>query len=123
TAGNQLCSGASNSSCAQGTVQLEVNPGLPAGFGFCHTVALVDITCSSANNFSLLPIDNTGHPLWDKICGFLGCKPAINVRVSDPSGGKVVSTPLGIDCGPACSPPGIDCGQKCTGLYESGTAV
>jgi hypothetical protein len=107
TAGGQLCS-------VPGCIQ-EINPGiLSAITGFCHSGALLDLTCDP-NNFPIAEVDSIIHPVWDKVCTFLGCLPAINVTVSPQAGGTVTSSPQGTVT--------INCGQNCTGLYPAGTAV
>jgi uncharacterized repeat protein (TIGR02543 family) len=79
--------------------------------GLCHSgFPLLGTTCGNPN-IAMVAVQDTSHPLWDTICTFLGCKPAINVTPI-PSGGTVSS-----------NKGGINCGNVCTGLVDSGTAV
>jgi uncharacterized repeat protein (TIGR02543 family) len=134
TAGNQLCGGSIVNpldvcSGLTGGVLTEKNPNVKAQNGLCHSAALLTLTCGTVfnNNIAMAAIDDTTHPLWDEICEYLGCEPAINVTLASGTvagpAGTVISAPLGIDCGPSCEPPGINCGQNCTGLFASGTSV
>ena len=131
TAGNQMCGGSLVNpldvcSGLTGGVLTEINPNVAAQSGLCHSGGvLLASTCSniSASNIAMAAVDDTGHPLWNEICQYLGCAPAINVTLSDPAKGVVTSAPTGINCGPSCSPPGINCGSTCTALFASGTMV
>jgi putative Ig domain-containing protein/List-Bact-rpt repeat protein len=130
TAGNQLCGGSIVNPlnvCAglTGGILTEINPNVPPQSGLCHSGALLSKTCGTifGGNIAMAAVDGTGHPLWDEICRYVGCKPAINVTLSDPSAGTVSSSPLGTDCGPSCEPPGINCGSSCTALFDGGTIV
>jgi Putative Ig domain/Divergent InlB B-repeat domain len=130
TAGNQLCGGSAVNplnvcSGLTGGVVTEINPNVPAQTGLCHSGALLSLTCGTVfkNNIAMAAVNDTGHPLWNEICHYVGCKPAINVTLSDPSAGTVTSSPLGTDCGPSCEPPGINCGSSCTALFDGGTTV
>jgi hypothetical protein len=70
TAGNELC-GASPLACSGDSVEEEINPGL------CHSLALIGLTCEPGSNIPMADIENVGHPLWAKICSFLGCVPLL----------------------------------------------
>jgi hypothetical protein len=132
TAGAKLCGGSPVDVCSGVSVQdTEVIAASASDrVGLCHTETLLGITCSFQStpfgpnpNVAMAAVNDTSHPLWGTICSFLGCKPAINVTLSDPSAGTVTSDPKGINCGPSCNPPGIDCGSSCTALFDSGTTV
>jgi uncharacterized repeat protein (TIGR02543 family) len=125
TAGNELCGGSPVDVCSglPGAVLTEINPGFPFPFGLCHSSALFNKTCDAGFNFAMAEINGMGNPLFDKICDYLECKPAINLTLSDQSAGTVTSDPKGINCGPSCNPPGIDCGSSCTALFDKGTTV
>jgi len=130
TAGNELCGGSLVNPvnvCAglTGGVLTEINPNVPAQSGLCHSGALLHNTCGTifGGNIAMAEVNDDTHPLWDEICHYLGCKPAINVTLSDPSAGTVTSNPLGTDCGPSCNPRGIDCGSSCTALFDTRTTV
>ncbi|HKD79584.1 MAG TPA: putative Ig domain-containing protein [Candidatus Angelobacter sp.] len=123
--GAQLCGG-SPDVCAGTTVLEEAfppgPPGSTASIGLCHSraligTALIGETCDSRlNNIPMAEINNTAHPLWQEICTFLGCVPAIHVFVSDQgsikNGGTVTSIDGKIDCGTTCSAP-----------YRAGTTI
>ncbi|MGO8756289.1 MAG: InlB B-repeat-containing protein [Gallionellaceae bacterium] len=86
-------------------------------------------------------VQDTSHPLWDKICTFLGCLPTIDVTIT-PAGlaaGTVTLNPAGpceeVDISnppsqgcptsglPPVTPVVTTCSQNCTAQYTSGTAV
>jgi hypothetical protein len=78
TAGNQLCGGlpgggGSPAMCSQTSVIEEINPGnVPANTGLCHSSVLFGTTCE-IGNIAMTEVHDDGHPLWAKICTFLGC--------------------------------------------------
>ncbi len=96
--------------------------------GLCHSgFPLLGTTCDNSVNIPMVAVKNTSHPLWDTICSFLGCLPAVNVTVTGGTvanpAGVVTSDPAGSNCGPSCTPPGINCGSSCAALFQSGTIV
>jgi len=123
-AGATLCGGSPVDVCSGASVQdtevLATSASDP--FGLCHSGALLGITCSFSPagplapnpNVGMVAVNDTTHPLWSTICGFLGCKPAINVTVLDPAAsGATVTSDV----------QGINCGSTCTGLFASGSTV
>jgi pimeloyl-ACP methyl ester carboxylesterase len=96
-AGAQLCSKSPFNVCTGADVQEDEIPGL------CHSPTLLGNTCAITDNVAMAQVNNTSHPLWQQICQFLGCGPAINVTVSNPTGGTVKSDVGGINCGATCS--------------------
>jgi uncharacterized repeat protein (TIGR02543 family) len=131
TAGNQFCGGA-NPGCSAASFLQEINPGnFAAGFGLCHSGALSSTTCLAGigyGNYAMAAVDGVQHPMWDKICTFLGCEPAINITISPratPAEGSVTISPpssCGSSQNQACQFVST-CSQTCTGLYPAGTAV
>lgn len=102
TAGNQLCGtlpggGGSLTVCSRVSVVEEINPRnivMPGGAGLCHSTALLSSTCNPFSigniyfNIAIAAIDSDTHPLWNKVCNFLGSCGAtspITVSVSPPS--------------------------------------
>ena len=60
--------------CNSGSVQEEINSnGMPTSTGLCHSKALFPVLCQPVVNTAMTEFQNTSHPLWDKICNFLGC--------------------------------------------------
>jgi len=136
-AGAELC-GAPVNVCAGAYVQEETIADSASDFeGLCHSGALFGTTCDSSKNVAMVAVTNTSHPLWDSICSFLGCGPAINITLSPaglPDQGLVIIDPTGSKCGAgpgatsqsqACQAPpvgsiyagGVFCRQNCTVLY------
>ena len=100
TAGNQLCgglpgSGGSPAVCSQTSVIEEINPGnLPANTGLCHSSALFVTTCSPGNNTAMTDFKAPPpvHPLWGKICNFLGgCPRILTVSSTNASSGTLIT--------------------------------
>ncbi len=148
-AGATLCGGSPVDVCAGAYVDdtdvIATSASDP--LGLCHSGALLGITCSFSPIGPLAPNPNVGmvsvndmtHPLWDTICGFLGCEPAINITLSPagaPAQGLVIIDPTGAKCGAgpgassssqACQAPpagsiyaeGVFCQQNCTVLYPN----
>jgi len=131
TAGNQFC-GSGNLSCASASFLQEINPGdFAPGFGLCHSGALFSSTClvgTSYANYAMVAVDGIEHPMWDWICDFLDCEPAINVTISpaaNPVAGSVSISPPSF-CGNSQNQSCqfiSTCTNTCTGLYAAGTAV
>jgi hypothetical protein len=111
--GAQLCGGSPTNVCSGVDVQEETIATSTASIGLCHSGTLLGITCAgSAYDIAMVEVNDTSHPLWQKICQFLGCGPAINVTVLNPAGGTVTS-----DMG------GINCGSTCSAVYAGGTST
>jgi uncharacterized repeat protein (TIGR02543 family) len=77
--------------------------------GLCHSDGLCDMTV----NIPMANVLDKTHPLWQKICEFLGgdptkCQPNLKVTLSDPAGGTVTSDD---------SNQLINCGSTCTAAY------
>jgi hypothetical protein len=91
-------------------------------WGLCHSGVLMGTTCQigpfgpeGKENVPMVAVDDTGHPLWQKICKFLSspdtadaCEPTLIVGVSDPAAGSVTSDEV---------PPKISCGTTCAANY------
>jgi hypothetical protein len=79
TDGNALCV-PSPVVCSGVSYEEETNPGLE-GFeglaGLCHSGALIPAVCDPLFNFPMVEISGSGHPLWTKVCAFLGCSPLL----------------------------------------------
>jgi len=105
TTGNQLCGtlpggGTGFPSVCSGLSPKdfieEINPenlNLPKNAGLCHTGFLLNLTCQSGFNIAMAAVDSESHPLWNKICTFLGgCTPValthtLTVASTNPSSG------------------------------------
>jgi 6-phosphogluconolactonase len=61
--------------CSAASVNEESNPGnMPANSGLCHaSAALLQPWCNTGENIPMTEVDDETHPLWSKICSFLGC--------------------------------------------------
>jgi 6-phosphogluconolactonase (cycloisomerase 2 family) len=129
TAGNELCgtltgSGGFSVVCSQLTdkkFKEEINPGnVPPNTGLCHSSALFVTTCSPGNNTAMTEVHDEGHPLWGKICTFLGCTlvpRTLTVTSTNPGSGVAIT-----------ASPAVNSGQTSgntpfTLIYESGTMV
>lgn len=115
-AGSHVCD---PSECPANIAQETIAGDAAEEAGLCHSSALYGIppfdvahTCVQQNpggqaNPAMAEVMNKGHPLWNRICIFVGahpdkCKPQVNVTVVGE--GKVRSSNLqGIDCSPVCS--------------------
>jgi len=84
TTGNNLCgtlpggSGVTVGDCSKTSVTEEINSDnitVPAGAGLCHSSSLSTTTCFTFPDFNIAiaAVYDRSHPLWDKICTFLGC--------------------------------------------------
>ena len=140
TEGNQLCG---PGGCAvDGPYLEEINPGLPDGFGLCHSGALLTTTCLAVDvNTPMAAVQDTSHPLWDKFCTFLGVfthdpcdnnpgRPRGGNRYIESCGTREevdISNPPSQGCPtsglPPVTPVVTTCSQNCTAQYTSGTAV
>jgi 6-phosphogluconolactonase len=133
TAGNQLCGtlpgggiGFPNE-CSGLSVVEELNPGVPANMGLCHSGALFNPfgTCQTGFNTAMAAIDSESHPLWSKICAFLGgrgCTPVagthtLTVVSTNPSSG------VHITVSPADNNGNVGGNTLFTLAYNDGTAV
>jgi len=106
TTGNQLCgtlrgggAGFPNE-CTGSSVVEEINPGVPQGTneGLCHTgFPLVGTVCAAVINVAMAAVDSENHPLWNKICWFLGgctlvaATHTLTVASTNPSSGVQVT--------------------------------
>jgi pimeloyl-ACP methyl ester carboxylesterase len=79
TSGNALCQESLPSSAVcppPPQIVEEVNPGVRSGQGLCHTAvgiaAKLALGCTN-NDIGMVAVANTTHPLWPKLCAFLGC--------------------------------------------------
>ncbi len=112
TLGNELCgtltgTGGHPAVCSQLTSKQfieEINPGnLPANTGLCHSSGLFGLfglgrTCDPNNNIGMTNFNDSGHPLWNKICNFLGgCPRILTVSSTNPNTGVLIAAnPIGI---------------------------
>jgi len=117
TAGNNLCGtlpgggGVAVGDCSKTSVDEDINADtitLPGATGLCHTAALSLLTCSTFQtiNFPMAAVSDTSHPLWNKICSFLG-------GCTSPRTLTVLSTNPGIGAAITASP--ADNNQKSSG--------
>ena len=84
-AGADLCSLAPvQSDCSGNIVLQEPNPGVPADIGLCHSSYLIGKTCPlNSGNIATTEVNDQGHPLWPKICTFLGgCGAAVRPTIT-----------------------------------------
>jgi pimeloyl-ACP methyl ester carboxylesterase len=118
-AGSNFCAADSAIACGQGQVTMPPPIASSASdpLGLCHSSALLNITCAAGVNVPMAQINDKTHPLWQKICTFLGgdetkCKPQLQVSINPTSGGTVTS-----------DLPGINCGSLCIGAYDPNSTV
>jgi hypothetical protein len=107
TRGAQLCGGSPIDVCNGADAKEQINSTISSASGLCHSAALFGTECAlqptQPTNVAMAEVTDTSHPLWQTICQFLGCAPAINVTLSDPAAGTVTSDIGNINCGSNCS--------------------